>query len=173
MSAIATLAATAVSGGGLAYLAATDGKRRRAFRLPPAGPRRGAAAWAAVLLPGVVLPVWSGAAGFFVWLGATAVLGWAIGATAPGRIADLHGQAAGWLRARLGPLPAPAGRCWYGLRVGPPSEDLTKLAQRVRRHEAKIAALNARLPPAPERDAGVIEPARAPQPIGASGARSS
>ena len=57
----------AVSLAALGYLAATDPKRRRAFRLPDPAPAPAGLGWAAVLLPGFCVPVWAGAAGFFVW----------------------------------------------------------------------------------------------------------
>ena len=97
-----------------AYLAATDPKRRRAFRLPDPAPRRPAAGWAAVLLPGFLVPVWAGGGGFFVWLGASSVLGWTIAAASPQRTASIRQATHDLLlqvRGRLEPL-LQAGRSW-------------------------------------------------------------
>ena len=115
MSVLATLMAIAVSLAGFAHLAGTDPKRRRAFRLPDPAPRRPAVGWAAVLLPGFLVPVWAGAAGFFVWLGASSVLGWTIAAASPHRTASIRrathdlrgsGSAVAWSRCCR---PAAAG----------------------------------------------------------------
>jgi hypothetical protein len=57
VTALAIVAALGVSLAGLAHLAATDPKRRRAFRLPESAPPRSGAAWAAVLLPGLLVPI--------------------------------------------------------------------------------------------------------------------
>src|SRR3546814_10191364 len=56
MSALATVAAIAVTIGGVGRLAATDPKRRRSFDLPPyQGRRRVTLAVTAVFLPGMLL----------------------------------------------------------------------------------------------------------------------
>jgi hypothetical protein len=86
---VATAAAVGVSLAALAHLAATNPKRRRAFKLPESAPRRPHVAWAAVLLPGLLVPVWADASGFFVWVGASSVLGWVIAAVSPYRTATV------------------------------------------------------------------------------------
>ena len=114
MSGLATLMAIAVSLAGFAHLAGTDPKPRRAFRLPDPAPRRPAVGWAAVLLPGFLVPVWAGAAGFFVWLGASSVLGWTIAAASPHRTASIRRAMHDLrlrVRGRLEPL-LQAGRSW-------------------------------------------------------------
>lgn len=83
----ATVSAIAVSLAGLAYLTGSDPKRRRAFRLPPAAAAHPRIGWAAVLLPGLVLPFVAGGGGFTVWIGAVSVIGWAIAALPPERTA--------------------------------------------------------------------------------------
>ena len=88
MSVAAALAATGLSLAGLGWLSATDPKRRRAFGLAaPTTERPARAVWALVPLPGMLVPFWSGAAGFVIWLGATSVLGWVLVAVPPGWIA--------------------------------------------------------------------------------------
>ena len=64
--------------------------------VPPAGGRGapGAAAWALVLLPGVLVPLCERGAGFVVWLGATATLGWLLVGMAPK--ASWKRSASGW-----------------------------------------------------------------------------
>jgi len=83
----ATFAAIAASLAGVGYLAGTDPKRRRAFRLPPAARSSPRLGWALVLAPGVLLPFAAGGAGFTVWIGAVSVVGWAIAALPPERTA--------------------------------------------------------------------------------------
>ena len=98
MTLLVTVFATLASVAALAYLAATDPKRRRAFRLPAAERRYPLAAWAAGLLPGVLVGAVAGAGWFFVWLGAASVLGWGVAALAPGQAG--RWWAAVMLRAR-------------------------------------------------------------------------
>ena len=81
---LATVGAVGVSLAALGYLAATDPKRRRAFRLPEVAERWPGVAWALVLLPGLLVPLASGGAGFVIWLGASAIGGWGVAAGAPG-----------------------------------------------------------------------------------------
>jgi hypothetical protein len=56
VSALATCIAVGASLAVLGQLAATDPKRRRAFRLPPPERRRAELLWTAALLPGALLP---------------------------------------------------------------------------------------------------------------------
>jgi hypothetical protein len=165
---LATLAAVGVSLAALAHLAATDPKRRRAFRLPEPGPRRPGVVWAAALLPGLLLPVSAGAGGFFVWLGAVAVLGWAIAALSPNRSAIL-GQLTHDLllktRAGLEPLLRSAGEGWR--RALRPPQDRA-LAQRVRELEAEVAVLKARLTIAAGSADVVVELPRSAEPLRSS-----
>ena len=83
MTATLTLAAVATTLLGLAYLTATDPKRRRAFKLPPRRRRFVLPACILVLAPGVLLLVLGQGAGFVIWLGGATVLGWLIAARAP------------------------------------------------------------------------------------------
>jgi hypothetical protein len=144
VSVLATLAAIAVSLAGFAHLAATDPKRRRAFRLPDPAPRRPGLGWAAVLLPGLLVPIWAGAAGFFVWLGAASVLGWTLAAASPQRTAALRRAADDrllGLRRRAEALLNAGRTRWAALqRPRQPT-----LAERVRELEREVAALKARL----------------------------
>ena len=87
---MATLGAVGVSLAAIGYLAATDPKRRRAFRLPKVAERRPRLAWTLVLLPGVLVPIWSGGAGFVLWLGASATLGWLLVGLSPRRLEALR-----------------------------------------------------------------------------------
>jgi hypothetical protein len=86
-----TVAAVLVSLAAIAWLAATDPKRRRVFDLPPAR-RRPVLAWTAALLPGAWLAWLGNGAGFVTWLGASTVLGWGLAALPP----------AAWRAARSG-----------------------------------------------------------------------
>jgi len=141
----ATLAAIAVSLAGVGYLAGTDPKRRRAFRLPPAARSSPRLGWALVLAPGVLLPFAAGGAGFTVWIGAVSVVGWAIAALPPERTARVGRRCAG-LVDRLA-----------GFRLRPPAHDrLAALEARIRALEAQLAAAH----PA----ANGHEPAPAPKP---------
>ncbi|MBP7001367.1 hypothetical protein [Amaricoccus sp.] len=156
MSALATMIATGVSLVAIGRLAAADPKRRRAFRLPPAGRRRPGLAWTAALLPGVLLPFWSGAGGFFVWLGAVTVAGWVVAAVSPDRRLALRAQA-GALLDRLAAALAPARaalrraagrlrRATSGAAAGfarPSTPGYAELERRLRELEAEVAALRA------------------------------
>ena len=91
MTALAAIVATAVSLAALAYLAATDPKRRRVFGLAPfAGRRLVGPALAAVFLPGVLLLALGNGAGFIVWLGALSVAGWGVAALSPAQATRLR-----------------------------------------------------------------------------------
>lgn len=132
----ATVVAIAVSLAGVGYLAGTDPKRRRAFRLPPAtgaSPRLG---WALVLGPGLVLPFAAGGAGFTIWIGAVTVAGWAIAALPPERTAEL-GRGLERLRDRIAAwrpaLPA--------IGSGAPRQEDDRIAAL----ETRIRALEAQL----------------------------
>src|SRR3546814_11734479 len=93
MSALATVAAIAVTIGGVGRLAATDPKRRRSFDLPPyQGRRRVTLAVTAVFLPGMLLLIFGTGADFVGWLGAIFVAGWAFEAV-PSARCDLPGGA--------------------------------------------------------------------------------
>jgi hypothetical protein len=173
MSAAATVIGTAVSLGALGYLAATDPKRRRAFRLPPTEGRRAGLAWLVALTPGVVIPSLGGGGGFIVWLGATSVGGWALAAVSPNRVAAIREAvraAASDLEARFA---APSGRlgqgvrrAWLGvaaLRPVPTARRVEALERRVAALEADVAALRR-----PGRDAeGVV--VDLPRPAGRRG----
>lgn len=88
-----TALAIAASLAALGYLRATDPKRRRVFRRPPlGGPSYARIAWAAAVLPGLLLLGLSGGAGFTIWLGATAFGGWVVAMVPPGHPAALLRQ---------------------------------------------------------------------------------
>jgi hypothetical protein len=106
VTALAVLFGTAVSLAALGYLAATDPKRRRSFRLPPAGPRQAGVAWIVALAPGALVAAVGGAGGLFVWFGAVSVLGWGIAALPPGRV----GAAAEAMLHRIAPARAALAR---------------------------------------------------------------
>lgn len=153
MSALATVTATAVSLGAIGWLAATDPKRRRAFRQPAMPRRHSRLLWTAVWLPGVLLPFWSGGAGLVIWMGAVSVAGWGVAAISPRRSAAWRQRlAAGWTGA-IARLPAAGGamtgaRRWLaGLRrpPRPPREAPTSLEARVHALEAELAALKLQL----------------------------
>jgi hypothetical protein len=171
MNVLATVAAIAVSLAGLARLTATDPKRRRAFRLAEPAPGRTGAAWAAVLLPGLMVPVWAGAAGFFVWLGASSVLGWAIAAAPPQRTVAARQRAQLWLleaRGRVDPLIRAARRGWGAWQRRAPDRTL---AERVQELELEVAMLKARLGVAAEPADVVVELPRPGETVRASRAR--
>lgn len=157
MSGVAILLAVGVSLAAIAALAATDPKRRRAFRLPQVERRQGRLLWALVFIPGILLPFASGAAGFVVWTGAVTVAGWAVAALPPGRVT-------GWARRMRAALPgrglAAAGVAWVQvgvarLRAGPGPRPLDDaLERRVRALEAEVAALRLQLAPAAEVEGG-------------------
>ncbi len=156
MSALATTLATGFSLAAFGRLAATDPKRRRAFRLPPRDGRRPGLLWSAALLPGVLVPVWSGAGGFFVWFGAVSVAGWVVAAVSPERNLALRARAGAFADragASLGSALAAAQRAarWVkGVTSGvvaafarptPPAH--ADLERRLRELEAEVAALRA------------------------------
>lgn len=153
MSAIATVTATAVSLGAIGWLAATDPKRRRAFRQPAMPRRHARLLWTAVWLPGLLLPFWSGGAGLVVWMGAVSVAGWGVAAVSPRRSAAWRQRlAAGWA-AGLARLPAVGGamtaaRRWLASLRRTPREAREApmgLEARVRALEAELAALRLQL----------------------------
>lgn len=87
---MATIGAVGISLAAIGYLAATDPKRRRTFRMPEVAVRWPRLAWTVALLPGLLVPSWSGGAGFVTWLGATATLGWILVALPPKWIETLR-----------------------------------------------------------------------------------
>ena len=96
-----TALAIAASLAALGYLSATDPKRRRVFRLPPPGGSSHAPiAWAAAVLPGLLLLGPSGGAGFTIWFGAAAFGGFIVALVPPGRpealLRQLRGRATGY-----------------------------------------------------------------------------
>jgi hypothetical protein len=174
MSAPAILAGTATSLAALAHLAATDPKRRRAFGLEQPAEGRPRLAWTAALLPGVLVPLWAGAAGFFIWFGAVAVLGWAVAATSPTRMAAVRRLATARVRSVrdwVEPLFREAGRRIREIRlVGAPN---VTLEARVRRLEAEVALLEARLAALQPAGADVVELPRGGDAVRTARSRSS
>ena len=163
----ATVAGMAMSLVALGHLAATDPKRRRAFRLPPAPGGHPGLAWAAVLLPGGAVAWLAGGGGLLVWFGAVTVAGWAIAALRSQRAERArHALAAAGARLRragaaFGPrLEAAAGRV---AALRPATGLRTPRRERVALLEAQVAALEAELaalrdgPVAAEIDAVVVE----------------
>lgn len=174
MSAVATVVATGVSLGALGWLSATDPKRRRTFGIkagPQPAPRW---AWALVLVPGVLVPFWSGAAGFVLWLGAVSVVGWALVAVPPGRmpaldrwlvrgahLAEAAGRRLGGLAQRLRLPGVPEGWAVASARRGTGVADDARLEARLAALEAEVAALRAALEQAPVRaELHLVEGAR-------------
>jgi hypothetical protein len=101
VSALFALVASAVTLAAIAYLAATDPKRRRVFGVDPRPRRRHATvALAAALLPGPLLLSGGNGAGFVVWLGTAAVAGWGLTAMPP----DRGRSALAWLQRLCGKL---------------------------------------------------------------------
>lgn len=147
MTVFATLAATAATLAALAYLAATDSKRRRVFGLPELGrPRRSRLALLAVLLPGLLLLALGNGAGFVVWLGVVSVAGWGIAALTPAGAARLSaglGRGAGRFGAGLA---GAAGRVAEGTRsIGGLAVALGRMPERIATLEHRVATLEAEL----------------------------
>jgi hypothetical protein len=150
----AILAGTATSLAALGYLAATDPKRRRSFRLPAPGRRHPGAAWIAALAPGALVGAVGGAGAFFVWFGATSVLGWGIAASPPdttaGRTIRLERQRealARWAaRAQAAVLPVRDWALALAHRLGASrSATVAALECRVRQLEQEVAELRGAL----------------------------
>jgi hypothetical protein len=115
----ATLGGTALSLAAISFLAATDPKRRSAFRLPPVVVRAPRLAWAAVLVSGVAVAVLEGAGGFLVGFGAVTVAGWGVASIPPEGVDPLRrrmadGAAALSRRAEAG--IAGSALAWAGSR---------------------------------------------------------
>lgn len=151
MIATATLVGTGVSLAAIGYLAATDPKRRSAFRLPPVAERHPRLAWWAVLLPGIAVTWFAGAGGMLVWAGAITVAGWALAAVRPGGTGALSGVLADAVSA----LRQGTGRAVAGTRTLLRGAS-TRLAtarpavrssggDRVAALEARVAALEAEI----------------------------
>lgn len=162
-----TVAGSAASLAALGYLAATDPKRRRAFRLPPIAARHPGLAWAAVVAPGAAVAWLAGGGGFLVWFGAATVAGWGIAALRPQR-AEGARRALAAAGGRLRHLVAALGRALdtgaariSGLlaAAGVPAPRSARVALL----EARIAALEAELaglrgaPADEDTDAVVVE----------------
>ena len=92
MTTILTLLAVGASLLGLAYLTASDPKRRRAFRLPPRSRRFLWPACGLVFAPGLTLLIAGEGAAFVMWLGAVSLAGWLIAARAPSAIAPFKSE---------------------------------------------------------------------------------
>lgn len=173
MSAGATVVATGVSLGALGWLSATDPKRRRTFGIEAGSQPAPRWAWALVLVPGVLVPFWSGAAGFVLWLGAVSVVGWALVAVPPGRMPALDrclvrgAELAEAARRRLGGLAqrlrlpgVPDGWAVASARRGTGVAD-AQVEARLAALEAEVAALRAALEQAPVRaELHLVEGAR-------------
>lgn len=138
MSGLATAAAVTATLIATVWLAATDPKRRRAFRLPPfQGNRRPRLTVLVALAPAVLL-LWAGnGVGFLVWLGTSSVAGWAVAAVSPIRAA----RAAEWLAstgARIANSARTAGEGATGA-AGRSASRIDALERRVAALEAALA----------------------------------
>lgn len=141
----ATVVAIFVSLAGICYLAGTDPKRRRAFRLPPAAggsPRLG---WALVLGPGLILPFTTGGAAFTIWIGAVTVAGWAIAALSPERTAAL-GRGLETLRDRIAAWRPALPAIGQGVRRED-DDRIAALETRIRALEAQLSEAEAHSSP--------------------------
>lgn len=76
MSVISTLLSLAVSLWGICRFIVSDSKRRRAFKLKGKAPVRNRWAFAAILLPGLVLLVFDQWSATLMWIGGMPLLGW-------------------------------------------------------------------------------------------------
>lgn len=105
---------TTISLAAIGWAAASDPKRRRSFGMTgPARPRARRAAAVAVILPGLIVALWGGASGLFVWLGAVLVAGWCIVALPPlqhrsSRARAVSGRTRAHRQSRRTPAPATA-----------------------------------------------------------------
>ena len=144
MSSSALLAGTAISTGALAWLAATDPKRRRTFGLGAyAGERREGAVWAAALLPGAMVATLSGGGGLVIWLGAVGVAGWVVSAIPPGRLEPWTSAQVGKIRAILSRAETLGGRSLNRLRAHTTATQVTVLERRIAELETQLESLRA------------------------------
>lgn len=157
---LAATLAVAVSLAGIAYLTATDPKRRRTFHRPRVEGRRARAGWAAVVLPGLLVPVWGGGAGFVIWLGTVSVVGWVVAAVSPERSAGLRRtllERAAALRGRLPRFPAERGAqamARLGAALARPGR--ADLEARIAELEAEVARLGRQLAARDADGSGVV-----------------
>ncbi|SEA90522.1 hypothetical protein [Rubrimonas cliftonensis] len=104
---MAAVVGVLISAAGLAHLAATDAKRRRAFGLSPhRAARHGHAARIMLFGPGGALALAGDWAGFAIWLGALSCGGWALVAVDPPTWRRIARRAAGLGARRSGPAEA-------------------------------------------------------------------
>lgn len=156
MSLIGVIACTGASLAALAALAATDPKRRRAFRLPAlaAAPDR-RLLWTAALAPGALAAVAGGGGGLLLWFGASTVGGWGLAALSPDRTERLA-QRVAKAQSRLA-LPRTASRPTAGAlerRVARLEAELTALRRDLRAAEEETAR------PGPETEPHVLRTGR-------------
>lgn len=147
MTVLATLVATLLSIAALAYLAATDAKRRRVFGYAPFPGRRHVwPALAVTFLPAPALLAFGNSAGLIVWLGAITVAGWGVAALTPTQARRLHtgvGSAAG--RVGRG-LSVTAKRSFSrAIAAGSRLADIAQMPDRIATLEARVVALEAEL----------------------------
>jgi hypothetical protein len=149
------LAGTAVSFAAIGYLAATDPKRRSAFRLPPVPRRHPRLAWTALLVPGLAVAGLAGGGGFLAWFGAVTVVGWAVAAVRPdgsgtlglaladglARLRDLSAEAVQRLRAIAARLVALRPALLARASTARDPDRVAALEARVSALEAELAAL--------------------------------
>ncbi|MEM8824148.1 MAG: hypothetical protein AAGF30_11100 [Pseudomonadota bacterium] len=150
-----TFVAIVISMAGIAHLATTDPKRRRAFKLPPLERRHWVGlALGATVLPGLVLLVLANWAGLTIWAGTVTTLGWLMVALPPDRYAAWKARiaaAASSLRERL---------------FAPPAALMEETDARIAALESRLATLESRLHTDPDEDDGNAKPSiqRAPSP---------
>ncbi|MDX2307104.1 MAG: hypothetical protein NW216_02580 [Hyphomicrobium sp.] len=87
---LAAVLAIVVSLLGIALIASSDGKRRRAFNLPPRHESRALriVAWLLILVPPMALLARQETAPIMLWLGALSVAGWIIAVRRPAIAVD-------------------------------------------------------------------------------------
>ncbi|MEM7508379.1 MAG: hypothetical protein AAF415_16725 [Pseudomonadota bacterium] len=165
MIALLTLLALTVSSAGIAYLAATDPKRRRAFRqVELTAPRRTVLARIAVFAPGVALVTLGSAGPVVIWAGALTVFGWAIAALSPLHIASIRALSTrvfGRLEQRLSRVRA----AWAEARLNASTAVATRLAVRDPADRERIAALEKRVAALEAQLAAESPPTAEPTPI--------
>ncbi len=153
-----TLTAVLVSAGAVAYLMATDPKRRRAFDRPE--PVRGRSPWAASLilfLPGIVLGYLGNWSAFTIWFAAITVIGWGMVAVSP-----RQWTRAGNMLLRVNRAAAErVSMSWARLRaytraVSALSKRFEAAEDRVAELERRVAGLEQALAAATSGDSGAI-----------------
>ena len=147
MTVLATLVATLLSIAALAYLAATDAKRRRVFGYAPFPGRRHVwPALAATFLPAPALLAFGNSAGFIVWLGAITVAGWGVAALTPAQATRLHAGVGRAVRRGGHGLSVTAKRSIpRAIAAGSGLAEIARMPGRIATLEARVAELEDKL----------------------------